>query len=198
MQQTISIYMIAYALMSLFHGPLSDALGRRRVILVGVAGVRARVGWLRALGFHRRAARVPRAAGFFRGRGPHRRPRDHPRLLRRRRSAAAHVDRVDDLRHRARDRADRRRLGRRVRALADDLLAARGFCGGAAAHMHRVVARDASARAPRAALGRRARDDVSPHRARSRVPAARARGHAQLQRAVRLCRVGARVRAQTF
>jgi DHA1 family bicyclomycin/chloramphenicol resistance-like MFS transporter len=28
--------MIAYALMSLLHGPLSDALGRRRVILVGV------------------------------------------------------------------------------------------------------------------------------------------------------------------
>ena len=37
MQQTISVYMIAYALMSLFHGPLSDSLGRRRVILVGVA-----------------------------------------------------------------------------------------------------------------------------------------------------------------
>ena len=37
MQQTISVYMIAYALMSLLHGPLSDALGRRPVILVGVA-----------------------------------------------------------------------------------------------------------------------------------------------------------------
>jgi DHA1 family bicyclomycin/chloramphenicol resistance-like MFS transporter len=37
MQQTISVYMIAYALMSLFHGPLSAALGRRREILVGVA-----------------------------------------------------------------------------------------------------------------------------------------------------------------
>jgi MFS transporter, DHA1 family, multidrug resistance protein len=37
MQQTISVYMIAYALMSLLHGPLSDALGRRRVILAGVA-----------------------------------------------------------------------------------------------------------------------------------------------------------------
>ncbi|HEX7768934.1 MAG TPA: multidrug effflux MFS transporter [Dokdonella sp.] len=36
MQQTISAYLIAYALMSLFHGPFSDALGRRRVILVGV------------------------------------------------------------------------------------------------------------------------------------------------------------------
>jgi DHA1 family bicyclomycin/chloramphenicol resistance-like MFS transporter len=37
MQQTISAYLIAYALMSLVHGPLSDAVGRRRVILAGVA-----------------------------------------------------------------------------------------------------------------------------------------------------------------
>ncbi|MET0225590.1 MAG: multidrug effflux MFS transporter [Dokdonella sp.] len=36
MQQTVSIYLIAYALMSLLHGPFSDALGRRRVILAGV------------------------------------------------------------------------------------------------------------------------------------------------------------------
>ncbi|MDP3857561.1 MAG: multidrug effflux MFS transporter [Stagnimonas sp.] len=33
MQQTISVYLIAYAAMSLFHGPLSDAYGRRRVII---------------------------------------------------------------------------------------------------------------------------------------------------------------------
>jgi DHA1 family bicyclomycin/chloramphenicol resistance-like MFS transporter len=37
MQQTISAYLVAYASMSLLHGPLSDALGRRRVILAGVA-----------------------------------------------------------------------------------------------------------------------------------------------------------------
>lgn len=37
MQQTLSFYLIAYAAMSLFHGPLSDAFGRRRVILAGVA-----------------------------------------------------------------------------------------------------------------------------------------------------------------
>ena len=37
MQQTISVYLLAYAAMSLVHGPLSDALGRRRVILVGLA-----------------------------------------------------------------------------------------------------------------------------------------------------------------
>ncbi len=35
-QQSISVYMIAYAFMSLLHGPVSDALGRRRVILAGV------------------------------------------------------------------------------------------------------------------------------------------------------------------
>jgi MFS transporter, DHA1 family, multidrug resistance protein len=37
MQQTVSVYLIAYAVMSLVHGPLSDAFGRRRVILTGVA-----------------------------------------------------------------------------------------------------------------------------------------------------------------
>ncbi len=37
MQQTISVYLLAYALMSLVHGPLSDAIGRRRVILGGLA-----------------------------------------------------------------------------------------------------------------------------------------------------------------
>ena len=36
MQQTISAYLVAYALMSVVHGPLSDALGRRRVILGGL------------------------------------------------------------------------------------------------------------------------------------------------------------------
>ncbi len=33
MQQTISIYLAVYAVMALFHGPLSDAFGRRRVII---------------------------------------------------------------------------------------------------------------------------------------------------------------------
>ena len=36
MQQTISVYLVAYAVMSLLHGPLSDALGRRVVVLAGV------------------------------------------------------------------------------------------------------------------------------------------------------------------
>ena len=36
MQQTISVYLLTYALMSLVHGPLSDTFGRRRVILGGL------------------------------------------------------------------------------------------------------------------------------------------------------------------
>jgi DHA1 family bicyclomycin/chloramphenicol resistance-like MFS transporter len=36
MQQTISLYLLGYALMALLHGPLSDAYGRRRIILHGV------------------------------------------------------------------------------------------------------------------------------------------------------------------
>src|SRR3546814_8037512 len=35
--QTISVYLIAYALMSVVHGPLSDAIGRRKVIIGGLA-----------------------------------------------------------------------------------------------------------------------------------------------------------------
>lgn len=37
MQQTISVYLLAYAAMSVVHGPLSDAIGRKRVILGGLA-----------------------------------------------------------------------------------------------------------------------------------------------------------------
>lgn len=36
MQQTISVYLIAYGLMALVHGPLADAFGRRPVIIGGV------------------------------------------------------------------------------------------------------------------------------------------------------------------
>jgi DHA1 family bicyclomycin/chloramphenicol resistance-like MFS transporter len=44
-QQTISVYLLFYGLMSVAHGPLSDALGRKRVILAGlVVFVAASVG----------------------------------------------------------------------------------------------------------------------------------------------------------
>ena len=36
MQQTLSAYLFGFALMNLFHGALSDSLGRRPVILVGI------------------------------------------------------------------------------------------------------------------------------------------------------------------
>jgi len=36
-QQTLTTYMIPFAVMMLWHGALSDALGRRRIILVGLA-----------------------------------------------------------------------------------------------------------------------------------------------------------------
>ena len=41
LQQTISVYMVAFAAMSLVHGPASDALGRRRVIVTGTAAYAA-------------------------------------------------------------------------------------------------------------------------------------------------------------
>ena len=37
MQQTLSLYLVAYAVMSLLHGGLSDALGRKPVILGSMA-----------------------------------------------------------------------------------------------------------------------------------------------------------------
>ncbi len=37
LQQLISVYLLSFAVMSLFHGPLSDALGRKPVILAGSA-----------------------------------------------------------------------------------------------------------------------------------------------------------------
>lgn len=37
LQQLISVYLASFAVMSVFHGPLSDALGRKRVMLAGLA-----------------------------------------------------------------------------------------------------------------------------------------------------------------
>lgn len=37
MQQTIAVYMLAYGTASVLHGPISDAYGRRSVLLIGIA-----------------------------------------------------------------------------------------------------------------------------------------------------------------
>ncbi|HEV7778631.1 MAG TPA: multidrug effflux MFS transporter [Luteibacter sp.] len=37
LQQTVSVYLIAYAVMSLFHGALADAYGRKPVMVIGMA-----------------------------------------------------------------------------------------------------------------------------------------------------------------
>src|ERR1700761_8792620 len=37
LQQLLSVYLLAYAVMSLFHGALSDAYGRKPVIVIGMA-----------------------------------------------------------------------------------------------------------------------------------------------------------------
>ena len=34
-QQTLTFYLVPFAIMALWHGAISDALGRRRVLLVG-------------------------------------------------------------------------------------------------------------------------------------------------------------------
>jgi DHA1 family bicyclomycin/chloramphenicol resistance-like MFS transporter len=53
MQQTLSLYMAAFAVMSLVYGPLSDAFGRRRVILFAMAVyVATSVGCAVASDFH--------------------------------------------------------------------------------------------------------------------------------------------------
>ena len=36
MQLVVSVYLLAFALMSLLHGPISDAVGRRPVMLIGI------------------------------------------------------------------------------------------------------------------------------------------------------------------
>ncbi len=38
MQQVTSVYMLAFAIMSIFHGPIADAVGRKPVMITGLAG----------------------------------------------------------------------------------------------------------------------------------------------------------------
>ncbi len=109
LQQTLSVYMFAYAFMMLWHGALSDSLGRRPVVLGGARRVRARHARLRDRRQHRVAVAVARPAGTVRGHRPGRRPRDHSRPFPRPRGAADDVADDARVRPRSRARAHRRR-----------------------------------------------------------------------------------------
>ncbi|BDZ57955.1 MFS transporter [Barrientosiimonas endolithica] len=77
LQQTISVYLVSLALMSLLHGPLSDAFGRRPVIIASCAAY-AVTAVACALALLRPAARGPCCPGDLRRRRHDRRPRDDP------------------------------------------------------------------------------------------------------------------------
>jgi DHA1 family bicyclomycin/chloramphenicol resistance-like MFS transporter len=74
MQQTLSAYLIAYALMSLFHGPVSDTYGRRGVIVGSVvvflaASVGCALAWsIESLLFFRVVQGISAGAGQIVGR----------------------------------------------------------------------------------------------------------------------------------
>ncbi len=88
-QQTLSAYLFAFAGMMLWHGALSDALGRRPVVLAGLVVYAIATLGCAIAGNIAVAVALPRAAGHVRRHGPRDRARDHPRPLpwRRRRSA---------------------------------------------------------------------------------------------------------------
>lgn len=62
MQRTLSDYLWAFGAMMLVYGPLSDALGRRRVVLVALL-LHPRFAWLRAGRGHRHPGADARGAG---------------------------------------------------------------------------------------------------------------------------------------
>ena len=124
LQQLISVYLITYAAMSLFHGAISDAIGRKPVIVAGMlvyalASVgrgavddRSRCCWL-CRGLQGMCA----GAGLVVGRAVIRDTYDGAG------GAAADVAGDDDLRHRAGDRADGWRAAAVGGRLARHLLA---------------------------------------------------------------------------
>ena len=109
LQQTLSVYMIAYAFMMLWHGALSDALGRRPVVLAGLAVFAlgtlgcAIAGNIQSLWLFRVLQGLSAGSGLVVGRAI---IRDR---FQRRRSAAHDVADDARVRHRSRARADRRR-----------------------------------------------------------------------------------------
>ena len=168
MQQTMSVYLVAFAVASLFHGSLSDALGRRPVILMGCAAVCRHQCPLRVGAEHAAPARRPRRAGPRGGRRHDRRAHGGARPLRRCAGAALHEPHLDDLRHRAGARPDRRRLDPRVGVVAHDLLGARGLRRGPRRADPDVAARDAPGRRARARSSRGRSSRRSPRQRRRR------------------------------
>ena len=81
LQQTLSVYLFAFAFMMLWHGALSDALGRRPIVLAGLVVFALGDAGLRDRRQHPVAVAVPRAAGHVGGNRNGRRPRDHSRPL---------------------------------------------------------------------------------------------------------------------
>ncbi len=122
MQQTLSAYLFAYAFMMLWHGALSDALGRRPIIIGGLGRVRVRDAGLRDRRQHRDAVAVSHRAGHLGGDRHGGRPGHHSRPLPGRGSAAADGAGHAGLQHRSRHRAHHRRRAAEHAGVAFDLL----------------------------------------------------------------------------
>jgi hypothetical protein len=100
-QQTLTAYLIPFAIMALWHGAISDALGRRRVLLVTLALFGLATARLRVRDAHRASVGAARAAGHV-GRRRHRhQPGHRSRSLRRAGGAPPDGAYHDDVRARA-------------------------------------------------------------------------------------------------
>ena len=181
-QQTLSVYMFAFAFMMLWHGALSDALGRRPIILGGL--VIYALGTLGcAIAGNIQSLWLMRAiAGAVRRRGRRGRTGDHPRPLPRRGGATDDVADHAAVRDRARARARRGRGAAQLARVALDLLGAVRVVAGAAGAVPAVSARDIAARQPAAAASARAVAQLSGRPHAAEVHAARADSRAQLLR----------------
>ena len=135
LQQVLTAYMVPFAFASLVHGPLSDAVGRRPVMIWGM--VLYTVGSIACTFAPNYASLIGGAhpAGRDRRRRRGDRPRGGARSVRRRARTAPDEHHHDDLQHRAGGRADHRWLGTRGLRLArgvrvhGDLRRDSGFCG---------------------------------------------------------------------
>ena len=194
-QLTLAALLLGLATGQLLAGPLSDRLGRRPPVLVGLMRLRPGLGRLRPRAGHRRAHRAALRAGVPRRCRSRRRPRGRARPLLRHRCRQG--VRLADARHGGRPgaRSGPRGAGAPVHQLARDLRRARRRGRAPAGRVLAGAARDARRR--RSAL-RWARCD----RARLRragpgrpVPAARARRRGGLRGDV-LLHLGVAVRAR--